>query len=86
VNDGNRLTLLGHSWRDLKAGEIFAQATIRELLEETGLEVEDADHPIWFRRKLVQDVEAFHFLVRVETWDVIGVNSDELEQHNERGQ
>jgi 8-oxo-dGTP diphosphatase len=75
----------------LEPGETFAQAAIRELLEETGLEVEEVGNPIWFRGKLVQlrdhleDVEEFHFLVRVETWAVTGVNLDELERHNERG-
>jgi 8-oxo-dGTP diphosphatase len=75
----------------VEPGESFAKAAIRELLEETGLEVEDMGEPIWFKRKLVQcrdhleDVEEFHFLVRVETWDVIGVNLDELERHNEKG-
>jgi 8-oxo-dGTP diphosphatase len=75
----------------VEPGESFAQAAIRELFEETGLEVADVGHPIWFKRKLVQyrdyleDVEEFHFLVRVETWQVTGVNPDELERHNERG-
>jgi 8-oxo-dGTP diphosphatase len=75
----------------VEPGESFAKAAIRELLEETGLEVEDMGEPIWFKRKLVQcrdhleDVEEFHFLVRVETWDVTGVNPDELERHNEKG-
>jgi 8-oxo-dGTP pyrophosphatase MutT (NUDIX family) len=76
----------------LEPGESFAQAAIRELFEETGLEVEDVGNPIWFKRKLVrfkdhfQAIEEFHFLVRVETWDVIGMNPDELERQNERGQ
>jgi 8-oxo-dGTP diphosphatase len=76
----------------VEPGESFAQAAIRELFEETGLEVAAVGEPFWFRRKLVQfrdhleDVEEFHFLVRVETWDVTGVNPDELEHHNKRGQ
>jgi 8-oxo-dGTP diphosphatase len=75
----------------VEPGESFTQAAIRELFEETGLEVEDVGDPIWFRRKLVQcrdqieDVEEFHFLVRVETWQVTGTNPDELERQNERG-
>jgi 8-oxo-dGTP diphosphatase len=75
----------------LEPGETFTQAAIRELFEETGLEVEQVGNPIWFKRKSVpcrdhlEDVEEFHFLVRVETWDVTGVNPDELERHSERG-
>jgi 8-oxo-dGTP diphosphatase len=75
----------------VEPGESFAQAAIRELFEETGLEVEEVGDPIWFKHKWVQtrthleDVEEFHFLVRVETWDVTGVNPDELERRNERG-
>ena len=75
----------------LEPSETFTQAAIRELFEETGLEVAAVGDPIWFRRKLVQcrdhleDIEEFHFLVRVETWDVTGLNPDELERHNEKG-
>jgi 8-oxo-dGTP pyrophosphatase MutT (NUDIX family) len=75
----------------VEPGESFTQAAVRELFEETGLEVEDVGEPIWFKHKLVQyrdhieDIEEFHFLVRVETWVVTGVNPDELERHNECG-
>ena len=74
----------------VEPGETFAQAAIRELLEETGLEVERVGEPIWFRcktlrfRDFLQANEEFHFLVRVKTWAVTGTNPDDVERNNER--
>lgn len=75
----------------VEPGETFAQAAIRELLEETGLEVASVGEPIWFRRKTLrfrdhlQANEEFHFLVRVKTWTVTGTNPDDFKRNNERG-
>jgi 8-oxo-dGTP pyrophosphatase MutT (NUDIX family) len=77
----------------LEPGETFAQAAIRELFEETGLEVESVGEPIWWRQKTIphrdgrlEEIEEFHYLVRVEAWEVTGTNPDEFERGNERGQ
>jgi 8-oxo-dGTP pyrophosphatase MutT (NUDIX family) len=75
----------------VEPGETFAQAAIRELHEETGLEVENVGEPVWFRRKLVrcrdhlEDIEEFYFLVRVDSVNVIAANPDEYERSTQSG-
>lgn len=66
--------------------ETFEQAAVRELLEETGLKLEQVGKPVWERRKTLEFPDEHvmfderHFVVRVRGFDLSGENPDELER------
>jgi 8-oxo-dGTP pyrophosphatase MutT (NUDIX family) len=70
----------------LEPGETFEEAAKRELLEETGLELEHVGNPVWERRKILNFTDERvmfderHFVVRVRGAEVSGENPDELER------
>ena len=67
----------------LEAGESYEDAAVRELLEETGVEVSTVGEPIWTRNKVVDGVlfPEQHFFVRCAGFDVIVKdNPDEAER------
>jgi len=68
----------------LEIGETYADAAMRELLEETGISVNTVGKPIWTRNKVVDGVlfPERHFLVRCANVDLMTENNPDMNEHN----
>ncbi len=70
----------------LEPNETFMDAAKRELLEETGLKLEQVGNPVWERRKVLNFTDERvmfderHFVVRVRGGEVSGENPDAFER------